>query len=234
MNISTEDIIQLVREKVRLYYDFYDKLNVGVGKPASQSSSRSRQTLHDGKDGSAYTASLAVDGNNSSNFDSHSCSHTDKGHKRAWWEVDLKEPYIIKKIRIFKISGQSFQTCSFGSMISGKLENDEYITLFSLKNILRTVVTINTTASYRFKAIRIENASNISDAYVCLCEVEVFAVFLITPFPKQYMETHSDSMFTPFCGTIAHPTVASRKIVYPAKRNSGGKHLTPVHTAEAP
>ncbi|XP_050400827.1 multiple epidermal growth factor-like domains protein 10 [Patella vulgata] len=69
--------------------------NVALGKPTNQSSTY----FHVGLKFSSV-ASLAVDGNTSSVFETMSCSHTVEDVS-GWWCVDLQQIYDVERIKIF-------------------------------------------------------------------------------------------------------------------------------------
>ena len=74
--------------------------NVALNKPAKQSSTFTS--------GVTYSANLAVDGNNGTDFFVDKCSHTANGDTNPWWLVDLQADYFIKSVRIFNRGMDSY------------------------------------------------------------------------------------------------------------------------------
>lgn len=70
--------------------------NLALHKPAKQSS-----TFTWAEAGLNYSADLAVDGNNGTNFVVDKCTSTEGGDTNPWWLVDLRAIYTIKSVRIF-------------------------------------------------------------------------------------------------------------------------------------
>nr|XP_034317048.1 uncharacterized protein LOC117686325 [Crassostrea gigas]XP_034317049.1 uncharacterized protein LOC117686326 [Crassostrea gigas] len=68
--------------------------NLALHKPANQSSTHAWA-------GVAYSANLAVDGNNGTDFVVDKCASTDGGDTNPWWLVDLQAVYFIRSVRIF-------------------------------------------------------------------------------------------------------------------------------------
>ncbi|KAK3591027.1 hypothetical protein CHS0354_013091 [Potamilus streckersoni] len=152
--------------------------NVALGKPATQSSTYVGRAVYGDSENFHYSASLAVDGNNSTNFSSDSCSSTDAGHNLAWWNVDLNGTYPITKVKIYQRSDH-LKKLNAGSRIHGVTENNLYILLRTLTIFDSSLATIDLNSLYyRFKAIRIDNGkteSNNTDVFIGLCEVQAFA-----------------------------------------------------------
>ncbi|WAR24621.1 FUCL6-like protein, partial [Mya arenaria] len=73
----------------------FEGQNVALGK--TQQTDQGPGTL----DG--FKANLAVDGNESHSADSGACAHTTEGNDtyKAWWKLDLGQPYWISGIKIF-------------------------------------------------------------------------------------------------------------------------------------
>ena len=70
--------------------------NLALNKPATQSS-----TFTWPENRINYSANLAVDGNNGTDFVVDKCSCTEDGDTNPWWSVDLQAIYTIKSVRIF-------------------------------------------------------------------------------------------------------------------------------------
>ena len=70
--------------------------NLALHKPAKQSS-----TFTWAEAGLNYSADLAVDGNNGTDFVVDKCTSTEGGDTNPWWLVDLRAIYTIKCVRIF-------------------------------------------------------------------------------------------------------------------------------------
>lgn len=68
--------------------------NIALKKPAKQSTTYSWA-------GESSPASLAVDGNNGTDFVVDKCSCTKGGDTNPWWMVDLQAVYDIDYVRIF-------------------------------------------------------------------------------------------------------------------------------------
>uniref|UniRef100_A0A8W8MSX8 Fucolectin n=1 Tax=Magallana gigas TaxID=29159 RepID=A0A8W8MSX8_MAGGI len=68
--------------------------NLALHKPAKQSSTLKWA-------GVAYSANLAVDGNNGTDFVVDLCTSTEGGDTNPWWLVDLQAMYSIRSVRIF-------------------------------------------------------------------------------------------------------------------------------------
>ncbi|XP_065943028.1 fucolectin-like [Magallana gigas] len=78
---------QYVRESVS---------NLALHKPAKQSS-----TFIWAEAGLNYSANLAVDGNNGTDFVVDRCASTEGGDTNPWWRLDLQAVYSIRSVRIF-------------------------------------------------------------------------------------------------------------------------------------
>eukprot|EP00105_Crassostrea_gigas_P028488 XP_011450153.2 PREDICTED: uncharacterized protein LOC105344184 [Crassostrea gigas] len=68
--------------------------NLALHKPANQSSTHAWT-------GVAYSANLAVDGNNGTDFVVDECTSTEGGDTNPLWLVDLQAVYFITSVRIF-------------------------------------------------------------------------------------------------------------------------------------
>lgn len=68
--------------------------NIALKKPAKQSTTYAWA-------GESSPASLAVDGNNGTDFVVDKCSCTKGGDTSPWWLVDLQAVYHIDYVRIF-------------------------------------------------------------------------------------------------------------------------------------
>nr|XP_034316061.1 fucolectin-like [Crassostrea gigas] len=68
--------------------------NLALHKPANQSSTHAWA-------GVAYSANLAVDGNNGTDFVVDECTSTEGGDTNPLWLVDLQAVYFITSVRIF-------------------------------------------------------------------------------------------------------------------------------------
>eukprot|EP00105_Crassostrea_gigas_P023013 XP_011442722.1 PREDICTED: fucolectin [Crassostrea gigas] len=77
--------------------------NLALNKPATQSSTLTWPAV-----GLNYSADLAVDGNNGTDFVVDLCTHTGNGDTNPWWLVDLQADYFIKSVRIFNRGMDSY------------------------------------------------------------------------------------------------------------------------------
>ncbi|KAL3867992.1 hypothetical protein ACJMK2_040832 [Sinanodonta woodiana] len=153
-------------------YDGDFSVNVAYGKPANQSSAYIGDQWYREPNGFPYTASLAVDGIKTTHFYGNSCSHTAVGQSSPWWEVYLQGLYEVSSIKIYQRDDANRRSLE-GFIVDGMQSNNNYFTidhsgLYSTGNI-----TISLHPKRQFKSIRIRLLRN--DAFICLCEVEVFA-----------------------------------------------------------
>nr|XP_034317087.1 uncharacterized protein LOC105345644 [Crassostrea gigas] len=88
--------------------------NLALHKPAKQSS-----TFTWAEAGLNYSADLAVDGNNGTDFVVDKCTSTEGGDTNPWWLVDLRAIYTIKSVRIFNRGMDEW-----GLDASDRLQND--------------------------------------------------------------------------------------------------------------
>nr|XP_034316141.1 fucolectin-1-like [Crassostrea gigas] len=145
--------------------------NIALKKPAKQSTTYSWA-------GESSPATLAVDGNNGTDFVVDKCSCTKGGDTNPWWMVDLQAVYDIDYVRIFNRGMDKW-----GADVANRLR-DVTVTVgitesdvstpcgvFAGPGTLSQVVDIycpNTLPKGRFVKI-----SKTTD-FLTLCEVEVF------------------------------------------------------------
>ncbi|XP_065935782.1 fucolectin-like [Magallana gigas] len=147
--------------------------NLALNKPAKQSSTFTS--------GVTYSANLAVDGNNGTDFVVDKCSHTAKGDYNPWWRVDLQGVYFIKSVRIFNRGMDTY-----GIDTSDRLRNVT-VTVGLTESDVNTpcgvfagpgtlsqlVVDIDCSSVPRGRFVKIAKTT----LALTLCEVEVFGYF---------------------------------------------------------
>ncbi|XP_052694408.1 uncharacterized protein LOC128172675 [Crassostrea angulata] len=146
--------------------------NLALKKPATQSS-----TFTWPENRINYSANLAVDGNNGTDFVVDKCSCTEDGDTNPWWSVDLQAIYTIKSVRIFNRGMDEW-----GVDVSDRLRNVTVIVGLTVSDIntpcgffagpgtLSQLVVIDCPTLPQGRFVKI----SIITEYLTLCEVEVF------------------------------------------------------------
>ncbi|XP_065944431.1 fucolectin-like [Magallana gigas] len=146
--------------------------NLALHKPAKQSSTLTWA-------GVAYSANLAVDGNNGTDFVVDLCTSTEGGDTNPWWLVDLQAMYSIRSVRIFNRGmdewGQSKDVSDRlrnATVIVGLTESDVNTPcgFFAGPGTLSQLVVIACPTLPQGRFVKI----SIITEYLTLCEVEVF------------------------------------------------------------
>nr|XP_034315530.1 fucolectin-like [Crassostrea gigas] len=129
------------------------------------------------KAGLNYSANLAVDGNNGTDFVVDKCSCTAGGDTTPWWSVDLQAIYTIKSVRIFNRGIDEW-----GLDVSDRLRNVTVTVgltesdvntpcgFFAGPGTLSQLVVIDCPTLPQGRFVKI----SIITEYLTLCEVEVF------------------------------------------------------------
>ncbi|KAL3868050.1 hypothetical protein ACJMK2_040889, partial [Sinanodonta woodiana] len=146
--------------------------NVAYGKPAIQSSTYLGNPSYSEPKGYLYNASFAVDGIKTTNFHNNSCSHTEVGQSHPSWEVDLQGLYEVSSIKIYQRDDGNQRSLE-GFVVDGMQTDANYFTIDYPGPYSTGVITISLQPKRQFKSIRIRLPKD--RAFICLCEVEVFA-----------------------------------------------------------
>ncbi|XP_052691956.1 uncharacterized protein LOC128169993 [Crassostrea angulata] len=146
--------------------------NLALNKPATQSS-----TFTGPENILNFSANLAVDGNNGTDFAVDKCSCTEGGDTNPWWLVDLQAVYFITSVRIFNRGMDKW-----GLDVSDRLRNvtvTEGLTesdvntpcgFFAGPGTLSQLVVIDCPTLPQGRFVKISMITE----YLTLCEVEVF------------------------------------------------------------
>ncbi|XP_065934329.1 fucolectin-like [Magallana gigas] len=146
--------------------------NLAFHKPATQSS-----TFTWPEAGLNYSANLAVDGNNGTDFVVDLCTSTAGGDTTPWWLVDLQAVYSIRSLRIFNRGmdewGQDVSDRLRDVTVTVVLTESDVNTpcgFFAGPGTLSQLVVIDCPTLPQGRFVKI----SIITEYLTLCEVEVF------------------------------------------------------------
>nr|XP_034315545.1 uncharacterized protein LOC105319474 [Crassostrea gigas] len=146
--------------------------NLALHKPAKQSS-----TFTWAEAGLNYSADLAVDGNNGTDFVVDKCTSTEGGDTNPWWLVDLRAIYTIKSVRIFNRGMDEWGVDASDRLRNvtvtvGLTESDVNTPcgFFAGPGTLSQLVIIDCPTLPQGRFVKI----SIITEYLTLCEVEVF------------------------------------------------------------
>ncbi|XP_052691232.1 uncharacterized protein LOC128169101 [Crassostrea angulata] len=146
--------------------------NLAFHKPATQSS-----TFTWAEVGLIYSANLAVDGNNGTDFVVDLCTSTAGGDTTPWWLVDLQAVYSIRSLRIFNRGmdkwGQDVSDRLRNVTVTVGLTESDVNTpcgFFAGPGTLSQLVVIACTTLPQGRFVKISMITE----YLTLCEVEVF------------------------------------------------------------
>ncbi|VDH90608.1 Hypothetical predicted protein [Mytilus galloprovincialis] len=134
----------------------------------------------------SYDASKAIDGNYNQSFNGGSCCHTAAGQLSAWWRLDLRKTAYIHRVVIYYREDQWDRLSGYTLFISNS-SNPKYDRLCyeDRPPTYHPNVVQNITCGMTGRYVVFFNERAKPEAYVELCEVEVFAYYPIIARSKQ-------------------------------------------------
>ncbi|CAL1536020.1 unnamed protein product, partial [Lymnaea stagnalis] len=136
--------------------------NVALRQSALQSSSYKNKTV-------SYNASLAVDGERQSDFDSNSCAQTDLLDPSPNWNVTLSQPHLVNRYVLYNNNQDQDQLQSF---ILSSFNKDNIVVDNYIVPKIAQAIYYGTSLSLSVSFVKIYTHE--SNKVLTLCEVEMY------------------------------------------------------------